>query len=288
MSLRRKPASLAVAAALVFGGAACSSSGSTAKAPSDTTQAPDTMAADTTVAASVPTGAAKPLLIVVTDDDGIAAGGIDEVTRQLEKLPNVTIKVVAPATNQSGKGDATTKGTVKHKDGKTASGIAGVAVEGTPADSVNVALDDLGLKPDLVVSGINQGQNVGPISAVSGTVGAALTAARRGIPAIAGSAAIVNPDYSPAAKLVIEWITKNRSKIAAHTMDTKHVVNINAPGCTSGSLHGLVEVPTAKKIPKGVNVFSTDCAKTDPNAKPTDDVDALIKGFAAQSPVPIS
>lgn len=238
--------------------------------------------------ASTTTPAPAPLLIVLTDDDGIGAPGIDELARELSKVEGITVKVVAPATDQSGKGDSVTEGEVAHQPGRTASGIEGVAVDGTPADSVNVALKVLKLKPDLVASGINKGQNVGPIAAVSGTVGAALTAARNGVPAVAGSAALTDPDYPPAAKYVVDWIVANRAAIAAGKLPTDVVVNFNTPGCTSGSIHGLVKVPTAKAIPEGVNPFATDCAATSASAKPTDDVDALVNGFAAQSPVPIT
>lgn len=280
---RARGLTASVVAIVMIVGAACGGSSST----TDQTDRARQGASTTAPSSSTPTTAGRePILIVITDDDGIGAPGIDKLARELSKLPAVTIEVVAPATDQSGKGDSTTPGKVAYHDATTASGIAGIAVEGTPADSVHVALEVLKLKPDLVASGINKGQNVGPIAAVSGTVGAALTAARLGVPAIAGSAGITDPDYAPAAQLVVEWIVANRARIAAGTASTESVVNINIPGCTSGTIHGLVEVPTAKAIPQGVNPFATDCAAMPADAKPTDDVDALIKGFAAKSLVP--
>lgn len=244
-------------------------------------------ASTTTEKATTTRPTLAPLTIVVTDDDGISAPGIDVLSKQLAALPEVTVKVVAPATNQSGKGDTTTEGTVTHQPGKTASGMDGVAVNGTPADSVNVALDQLGLKPDLVASGINKGQNVGNLASISGTVGATLTAARRGIPGVAGSAGIENPSYAVAAKDVVAWVVANRARLAAHKMPTAAIVNFNVPECTAGSPLGLVQVPTAKQIPEGVSPFTADCAATPKGYKPTNDVDAIAHGFAAQSPVPI-
>lgn len=258
---------------------ACSSSGSTAKT------AIGDAASETTRASSAPS--TKPIVIVVTDDDGIAAPGIDELARQLKALPGVTVHVVAPAANQSGKGDATTPGTLKYHDATTASGIKGIAVEGTPADSVNVAINVLKLKPDLVASGINWGQNVGPLASVSGTVGATITAARLGVPGIAGSAGInAHPSYALAAQQVINWITTNRTRIAGHQMPTDHVVNINVPECSAGTPHPLVSVPTSAAIPNGANVFETDCSATKASYKPTSDVDAMLHGFIAMSDVP--
>lgn len=270
---RRKAALWLAAAALVAGGTACSNSDPTPGAAS---------VADS--AATVTTAPAiAPITIVVTDDDGIDAPGIDELARQLSKLPKVTVKIVAPATNQSGTGDKTTPGEVGHHAGKTSSGIEGVAVEGTPADSVNVALDELGLEPDLVASGINKGQNVGPLAKISGTVGAALTAVRRGIPAVAGSAGLTDPDYELGAKYVVEWVKANRDRIAAGRMAKGRVVNFNVPHCTSGEAHPLVDVPTADAIPEGTSPFEADCAATPASFEPTDDVDALAHGFSARS-----
>lgn len=83
----------ATAVALVLGDTACSSSDS----------GDSRSAAPTTAAATTAHGPA-PITIVVTNDDGIGASGIDELARQLGELDAVTVKVVAPATNQSGKG----------------------------------------------------------------------------------------------------------------------------------------------------------------------------------------
>jgi len=277
---RRKTAMWIAAAALVVGGTACSSSGSTPSAASTS---------DSAVRVTTTTAPAnEPITIVVTDDDGIDAPGIDELARELSALDDVTVKVVAPATNQSGTGDSATPGDVAHHPAKTRSGIEGVAVEGTPADSVNVALDELGLEPDLVASGINKGQNVGPLGNISGTVGAALTAARRGIPAVAGSAGLTDPDYALGARYVVEWVRANRARIAAGRMPKGRVVNINVPRCTSGEAHRLVDVPTATAIPEGTNPFEADCAATSASFKPRDDVDALAHGFPARSNVPAS
>src|SRR4029077_5527545 len=114
------------------------------------------------------------LEILVTNDDGFDAPGIATVAEALAKIPDVHVTVVAPATNQSGTGGKTTDGVVRATSDKrrTARGRPATAVIGFPADAVNFALDDMGVEPDVVVSGINQAQNLGPISEISGTVGA--------------------------------------------------------------------------------------------------------------------
>ena len=166
--------------ALVALTAACGGAdGGGALASSTTAAAPETTTTTTPVDA---------LTILVTNDDGIGAPGIDALVNALQALDDVEIVIVAPAENQSGSSDKTTDGPVASAPGATASGVEGTAVSGFPADSVNVALDELGIEPDLVVSGVNEGQNIANLAPISGTLGAARTALRRGVPAVAASA----------------------------------------------------------------------------------------------------
>lgn len=159
---------------------------------------------------------------------------------------------------------------------------------GTPADSVRVALDELGLQPDLIASDISKDQNFGPIAQISAAASAALAGVHRGIPAVAGSAGLTDPDDALGARYVVEWAKANRARIAGGRLAAGRVVNINVPRCTAGSPHELVDVPTASEIPEGVNPFEADYATTHPRGsfEPTDDVDALAHGFAARSNAP--
>lgn len=197
---------------------------------------------------------AKPqtLRILVTNDDGYNAPGIDVVTEALRKLPHVVVTVVAPATNKSGTGSQTTSGTLTATRRRIASGYPATAVDGFPSDAVRYALDTLHLHPDVVVSGINFGQNLGPITEISGTVGAAKAAASRGIPAIAASQGIPpdppstdsadHPRFDIGAQLVIDWVEPHRRALIAHH-DTVGVVNLNIPSCVGP--RGLKDVPLA-------------------------------------------
>jgi 5'-nucleotidase len=119
-------------------------------------------------------------------------------------LDNVEVVVVAPAENQSGTSDKTTEGDVVWENASSTSGYSGIAVYGYPADAVNVALNQLDIIPGVVVSGVNSGQNVGPLALLSGTVGAAQTAARAGYPASAGFGS--EWDFDAAAQLIVGWI----------------------------------------------------------------------------------
>jgi len=239
--------------------------------------------------ATTTTDAAEPLApisILVTNDDGIGAPGIDVLVSGLLELEGVEIDIVAPAENQSGSSDKTTGGGAPYSDAATASGVEGTAVDGFPADTIAVALDELGLAPDLVVSGVNEGQNTGPLAYVSGTVGAAREAVRRGVPAIAGSAGLDDgADYELATELIIQQIELHRAGYADGSDAADEVVSINVPDCTAGEPRDLVEVPLASAIPDGVNPFESDCSIAETGA-PADDVAALAAGHPALTLVP--
>ena len=249
----------------------------------ETTVAPTT-AAPTTLAPTTTEAPVEPITVLVTNDDGIGAGGIDAVVNALATLDWVEVVIVAPAENQSGTSDSTSPNAPASGPATTASGVEGVAVQGFPADSVLLALDELGVTPDLVVSGINAGQNIGPFVELSGTVGAARTAARRGIPALAASAGLATggePDYATVAELVLDWFAENQEALLTGTLPVA-VTSINAPTCAPGTeLRGVVEVPVAVAFPEGVDPFATDCAST--LEAPADDAAALANGFASIS-----
>lgn len=124
--------------------------------------------------------------ILITNDDGIDARGISILARAAADFGNVT--VVAPAEQCSAMSHRITLSR-RMRIEKRELGIPGVtayALDGTPADCVKAALDAiLPERPDVVLSGINHGYNVGFDVAYSGTVGAAMEAVMSGIPAIA-------------------------------------------------------------------------------------------------------
>ena len=262
--------SLAIASVAITGCGSSKSDSSSAKADSTTT-----------------TVAAKSLQILVTNDDGYDAEGIDAIVEALRATPNVTVTVVAPATNQSGKGGTVTGGTLTATDVKTKSGYPAKAVAGTPADSVIWALDQGGIsfKPDFVVSGINAGQNMGPVVDLSGTVGAARAATSRGIASIATSQGLTDNkfNYKAGVEQVMAWFTKNRPAIADGTLTKATVFNMNIPTCPTGTVRGTVDVPLATSADGYLDV--PDCASTATN--PTDDIKAFHIGYAPLTNIPI-
>lgn len=230
---------------------------------------------------------ARTLDVLVTNDDGFDAPGLDAVVEAVRVLPNTRVTVVAPATNKSGQGDKTTPGTLVTRDVKTASGYAATSVDGFPADTITAALDQLRLKPDLVLSGANQGQNIGPFAKVSGTVGAAKAAARRGIPALAASTGIApTPDYAGTAKLVVEWVQQRRAAVLARS-EPAAVTSLNVPTCTTGARRGLVTTTVAADF-NGRKFDDVRCDSTKDSKTFVDDVDAFLNGYATLTPVPLT
>jgi 5'-nucleotidase len=125
--------------------------------------------------------------ILVTNDDGISSAGLHAVVQCLAPLARIV--VIAPDRNRSGVSRSITLGsTLQVVEERVEGADVAFATDGTPADCVRMAVLGLaGPIPDLVVSGANNGLNVGDDVAYSGTVSAAFDAAMNGLPAIAVS-----------------------------------------------------------------------------------------------------
>src|SRR6185436_10771537 len=137
--------------------------------------------------------------ILLTNDDGYFSPGITALATALEKLGDVTI--VAPQSEASAVGHALTLRRPLRLERVSAHVYS---VDGTPTDCVNIAIDEvLPHKPDLIVSGINKGLNIGDDVTYSGTVAGALEGALLGYQAIAVSLQFTRGewDFTPAASL---------------------------------------------------------------------------------------
>src|ERR671927_1916963 len=131
--------------------------------------------------------------IVLTNDDGIDAAGLVAARRALEEVGEVL--TVAPDRNRSGIARAISFGAPLHvEERKMADGHIGYACTGTPVDCVRlVALGLMNFEPDIVVSGINHGENLGDDITYSGTVAAAFEGIVIGVPGVAVSLAVERP-----------------------------------------------------------------------------------------------
>ena len=125
--------------------------------------------------------------VLITNDDGIQATGLNALRLELRKIPDLEVHVVAPDSNRSATARSiTTRSPLWVEEVPFDDGSNGYATEGTPVDCVRFAeLGLVGERPELIVSGINHGSNLGDDITYSGTVAAALEGIVLGIPAIA-------------------------------------------------------------------------------------------------------
>jgi len=173
------------------------------------------------------------------------------------------VRVVAPATNQSGTGEQYNTTSPLHvQPATTASGDAATSVAGFPADTV--LYDVLGAhdRPDVVVSGSNLGQNLAEITEVSGTVGAARIANRLGIPAVAVSSGFgAPPDYATAARLTALIVDTFRARFEKHKLPAQ-TINVNVPTCAAGTnVRGVRLVPLGHSNP--IRRYTTQAGSVD-------------------------
>jgi 5'-nucleotidase len=168
--------------------------------------------------------------ILVTNDDGVHSDGIQALAAALEPLGAVTI--VAPVGESSASGHALTLARPLRLE-RVREGV--YAVDGTPTDCVNIAVTRvLGDLPDLVVSGINKGYNLGDDVTYSGTVAGALEGALLGVPALAVSLERNGTefDFSPAAVAAASLAVR----VLESGLPPRTFLNVNVP---RGTLRGF-------------------------------------------------
>lgn len=192
--------------------------------------------------------------ILVTNDDGYRSDGIEALAAALRELGDVTI--VAPVLEASAIGHALT---LRHPLRLEPIRDKVFAVDGTPTDCVNIAVTQVfdGL-PDLVVSGINKGWNLGDDVTYSGTVAGALEAALLGVPAIAVSLRQTRGEYdfshaARAAALMAEAVLQ-------HPLPPRTFLNINVP---KGQPRGYRATVQAKR-----NHITSVAERQDPKGRP--------------------
>jgi len=175
--------------------------------------------------------------ILVTNDDGITARGLWALVRELRRIAEVV--VVAPDRDQSGIGTAVTL----HHPVRVSpmppevTRVETYAVEGTPADTVILALKTL-LKDgvDMVFSGINEGSNLGNDVLISGTVSAALQGYFYGLPSVAISVGSIKRVRFDVAARFSALIVQ---QVAASKMPQKFLLNINLPNLPLEKIAGI-------------------------------------------------
>jgi 5'-nucleotidase len=203
-------------------------------------------------AAVSPTPRIGSVRILLTNDDGISAPGLQAARRALVELDGVEVGVIAPNTNRSATARSiTTRSPLSVEEIEFDDGHVGFATDGTTVDCVRFAgLGLVGGRPDLIVSGINHGANLGDDITYSGTVAAALEGIVLGIPAVAvsqqssgGGMGYVSGqfDFDVAAAFTAELV----SKLATEAMPAATLINVN---CPAGEPTGIEVTRLGKRI----------------------------------------
>lgn len=190
--------------------------------------------------------------ILVTNDDGIHAPGIKILVEALGEIGEVI--VVAPDRERSAVGHALT---LHHPLRAARVSPNAFAVDGTPTDCVNLGIHSLlPFKPDIVVSGINRGGNLGDDITYSGTVSAAMEATLMGIPAFAVSLVTdgEGANYPAAASFAV----KLASTIAREGLPADTFLNVNVPDLSADSLFSALITRQGKRVYDGTIVNKVD------------------------------
>ncbi len=191
--------------------------------------------------------------VLITNDDGIQATGLNALRRELMDIEGLEVHVIAPDSNRSATARSiTTRSPLWVEEISFRDGSTGYATDGTPVDCVRFAeLGLIGDRPELIVSGINHGSNLGDDITYSGTVAAALEGIVLGIPAIAisqsaGGEAAGLPwgrefDFSSSAAFSAELVRRAaRDPLPADTL-----LNVN---CPSGAPSGVEVTHLGKRL----------------------------------------
>lgn len=236
------------------------------------------------------------LNILISNDDGIYSKGIYELAKALKSLGKIF--VVAPDKEQSATGHAITmhQPLRSKKINFFDTDIDAWWVSGTPADCIKLGIETLiGVKPDLIVSGINNGENLGTDIIYSGTVSAALEGSIFNIPAFAVSyAKYGEADFSKAAEYALQIIKQSLN----YKIPKGIILNINIPDLSSvKKVKGIkiTEVGVKKyknnfeerKDPRGNSYYWLAGELIDSEIGENTDINAVRNGYISITPIHI-
>jgi len=228
--------------------------------------------------------------ILISNDDGYMSKGIRTLAKAMAELGDIT--VVAPDRNRSGASNSLTLENPLRLE-QQEDGV--YRVEGTPTDCVHLAITGLlEDEPDMVVSGINAGANLGDDVLYSGTVAAAMEGRFLGLPAIAISLTSHNGTHYETAA----WVAKKlvaQLKLSALPADT--ILNVNVPDLPIEEITGIESTrlghrhkaePVIKEVdPRGRTMYWIGPAGEEEDAGPGTDFDAIRRGAVSVTPLQI-
>lgn len=229
--------------------------------------------------------------ILVSNDDGFRAPGIVRLAAALGEIADEVV-VVAPDRDRSG---ASNSLTLNYPLYVTRQENGFYSVDGTPTDCVHVAITGLlEADPDMVVSGINAGANMGDDVIYSGTVAAAMEGRFLGLPAIAVSLAAYPPQhYDTAARVAVYLVTRLR----ANPLPADTILNVNVPDRSWEDLAGFQATrlghrhksePVVKASdPRGRPIYWVGPAGPEQDAGPGTDFHAVRTGHVSITPIQV-
>ncbi len=228
--------------------------------------------------------------ILISNDDGFQAPGILHLSQVLRELAEIT--VVAPETNRSGASNSLTLEyplrARHHENGF-------ISVDGTPTDCVHLAITGLlEQEPDMVVSGINAGANMGDDVLYSGTVAAATEGRFLGLPAVAISMESHNPQhFETGARVALEVV----SHLSRQPMNASSILNVNVPDVPYDQLQGYqttrlghrhkAEPVVKTSDPRGKPIYWVGPAGAEQDAGPGTDFYAVKNGYVSITPIKV-
>lgn len=226
--------------------------------------------------------------LLVSNDDGCQAPGLRSLAAALRQHHQVT--VVAPDRNRSG---ASSSLTLLNPLRVHQHGDDEFCVDGTPTDCVHLALTGLlAAEPDMVVSGINAGANLGDDVLYSGTVAAAMEGRHLGFPALALSVTHIKPQhFGTAAQVACELVERLR----AAPLPSNTILNVNVPDCPYADLKGFevtrlgsrhrAEAVIRSQDPRGRDIYWVGAAGDEADCGPGTDFHAINAGKVSITPI---
>lgn len=228
--------------------------------------------------------------ILLSNDDGYQAPGLEVLAETL--MPLGEIMVVAPDRDRSGSSNSLTLDYPLHPS-LMENGF--FRVDGTPTDCVHLAITGLlEEEPDIVVSGINSGPNMGDDVLYSGTVAAATEGRFLGLPAIAISMNSFLPEHlETGARVAFELVSRVQDK----SLPTDIILNVNVPDLAYNDLKGFQSTrlghrhkaePVVKtQDPRGKTIYWVGPAGAEQDAGPGTDFCAVREGFVSVTPLQV-
>ncbi|MDX1455003.1 MAG: 5'/3'-nucleotidase SurE [Gammaproteobacteria bacterium] len=233
--------------------------------------------------------------VLVSNDDGFRAEGIQALAAELREGgvgDSLRVSVVAPDRNRSG---ASNSLTLEYPLHVREEGEGVYSVDGTPTDCVHLAVTGfLADEPDMVVSGVNHGANLGDDVLYSGTVAAAMEGRFLGLPAVAVSLVSDRPTHFDTAARVAREILQH---LLRDPLPPDTILNVNVPDMPWEALRGFkstrlghrhkAEPVVPSEDPKGRRLYWIGPPGPEQDAGPDTDFHAVSEGYVSVTPLTI-